>query len=101
ALGLVAALLAVGAALGREVATALATLRARALTPALHRRLAGWVRPRTYSDAEFFRADGTGEAWTSRRRQGLERLAASLRAAQPPSRGGAAAGGPTLFRSRL
>jgi glutamate-1-semialdehyde 2,1-aminomutase len=100
ALGLVAALLAVGAALG-EVATALATLRARALTPALHRRLAGWVRPRTYSDAEFFRADGTGEAWTSRRRQGLERLAASLRAAHPRSRAWAAEVGPSFSDLRF
>ena len=89
-LGLAAALLVVG----RRVMVALTTLRARSLTPALSRRLAYWVKPRSYSDAEFFRADGAGESWAARRRLGLERLAASLRAAYPRSRAWAAEVGP-------
>jgi glutamate-1-semialdehyde 2,1-aminomutase len=77
-----------------KIVVALWTLRARALAPALHRRLAYWVRPRSYSDAEFFRADGADEAWAARRRQGLERLAAGLRAAYPRSRAWATEVGP-------
>src|SRR5215475_4268057 len=73
-LGLVvgAALLAVGA---RRALTAVWTLRARALAPGLSRRLASWVRPRSYSDEDFFRADGAGEPIVARRRAGLDRLA--------------------------
>jgi glutamate-1-semialdehyde 2,1-aminomutase len=96
-----AAWLAVGAALvgvvlvvGRRVGSGLTTLRARSLLPTLYRRLAGWVRPRSYSDAEFFRADGAPEPWATRRRLGLERLAAGLRAAYPRSRAWAAEVGP-------
>jgi glutamate-1-semialdehyde 2,1-aminomutase len=101
ALGLLAGLVLLASALGRELTTALVTLRARSLTPALHRRLAGWVRPRAYSDVEFFRADGAGEPWASRRRQGLECLAASLRAAHPRSRAWAAEVGPSFSDLRF
>jgi len=101
ALVLLAALVVVGLALARPLAAALATVRARALAPTLHRRLATWVRPRSYSDAEFFRADGAGEPWASRRRQGLERLAASLRAAHPRSRAWAAEVGPSFSDLRF
>jgi glutamate-1-semialdehyde 2,1-aminomutase len=92
-LGLAAVLGIAAVALG-QIVGALATLRARALGPALHRRLARWVKPRSYPDAEFFRADGAGESWAARRRQGLERLAAGLRAAYPRSRAWAAEVGP-------
>src|SRR5262249_61723775 len=42
----------------RRAATAIRTLRARALTPALSRQLAWWGRPRRSSGVEFFLADG-------------------------------------------
>jgi glutamate-1-semialdehyde 2,1-aminomutase len=87
-------LVGVGLVMGRGVASALTTLRARSLLPMLYRRLAGWVRPRSYSDAEFFRADGAPEPWATRRRLGLERLAAGLRAAYPRSQAWAAEVGP-------
>jgi glutamate-1-semialdehyde 2,1-aminomutase len=92
-LGLTVAL-GIAALVLRRIVVGLRTLRARALAPALHRRLARWVRPRSYSDVEFFRADGADEPWTTRRRQGLERLAAGLRAAYPRSRTWAAEVGP-------
>ena len=93
-LALGAAALGLGLVGCRRALTALVTLRARALVPGLSRRLARLVRPRSYSDAEFFRADGAGEAWATRRRLGLERLAAGLRAAYPRSRAWAAEVGP-------
>ena len=80
-LALGAAALGLGLVGCRRALTAVMTLRARALVPGLSRRLARLVRPRSYSDAEFFRADGAGEMWATRRRLGLERLAAGLRAA--------------------
>jgi len=93
-LALAAVMLGLAVVASRRALAALTTLRARALAPGLYRRLAGWVRPRSYSDAEFFRADGVGERWATRRRLGLERLAASLRAAYPRSRAWAAEVGP-------
>jgi glutamate-1-semialdehyde 2,1-aminomutase len=65
--------------------TFLFTLRARALTPALLRGLSRWVRTHHYSDAQFFHADGAGELLVERRRAGIERLAAFLRAQYPES----------------
>ena len=64
----------------RRLVVALFTLRARALTPLLLRRLARWVRTLHYSDEQFFDADGAGEALVARRRQGLDRLSGALRA---------------------
>ncbi len=93
-LALAAVMLGLAVVASRRALAALTTLRARALAPGLYRRLAGWVRPRSYADAEFFRADGVGERWATRRRLGLERLAASLRAAYPRSRAWAAEVGP-------
>ena len=90
---LAAALLLVAFGL-RRLIVGLRTLPARALAPALHRRLAHWVRPRSYSDADFFRADGADATWAARRREGLERLADGLRAAYPRSRAWAAEVGP-------
>jgi glutamate-1-semialdehyde 2,1-aminomutase len=84
-LGLVVGL-AMAALGGRRIATALLTWRATAPMPALSRRLAGWVRPRSYSDDEFFRADGADDATVARRRAGIERLSARLRLAAPRSR---------------
>jgi glutamate-1-semialdehyde 2,1-aminomutase len=43
------------------------------------------VRTHHYSDAQFFQADGAGEPLIERRRAGLERLAAFLRAQYPES----------------
>jgi glutamate-1-semialdehyde 2,1-aminomutase len=70
----------------RRVATALRTLRALSLTPALSRRLAHWVRPRSYSDEQFFQADGVGPVTVASRQRGLERLAATLHEQYPASR---------------
>jgi len=87
--------LAVGAGIlllaARRVATALVTLRALSLTPALSRRLARWVRPRSYSDEQFFQADGVGPDAVADRRRGLERLGDSLREQYPASRAWGAA----------
>ena len=73
----------VAALVARRVAIALWTLRAMALTPAFSRRLSRWVRPRSYSDEDFFRADGAGEPWIERRRQGIDRLSSVLGARYP------------------
>src|SRR5207245_1141716 len=69
----------------RKLVAFLSTLRARALTPVLLRRLSRWVRTHHYSDAQFFQADGAGELLVSRRREGIERLGAFLRAQYPES----------------
>src|SRR5262245_21619338 len=61
------------------------TLRALALTPAMSRRLARWVKARDYGIDEFFDADGAGEPWREIRRRGLQRLAARLKDASPQS----------------
>jgi glutamate-1-semialdehyde 2,1-aminomutase len=82
-LGLCVAVAAVFAA--PRLVKLIATLRAQALTPLLLRRLSGWVRARHYTDAEFFQADGAGDAWVARRRAGLAQLAATLRAQSPAS----------------
>ena len=79
---IVAALVAAGlAALAApRIAAALWTVRAIALTPRLARVASRWVRARGYADEDFFQADGVGDAWARRRRDGLERLAGRLRA---------------------
>ena len=69
----------------RRAATAIRTLRARALTPALSRQLAWWVRPRSYSDDEFFLADGADERTVARRRAGINRLAHLFETQHPRS----------------
>jgi glutamate-1-semialdehyde 2,1-aminomutase len=61
------------------------TRRATAIQPRLARLVSGWLRARSYSDDEFFRADGAGEAWVERRRAALERLSALLQARHPKS----------------
>ena len=63
-----------------RVSRALATLRARALTPMMSRRLSTLVRGRPYEERELLGADGAGEPWITRRRTGLDRLAARVRA---------------------
>src|SRR5213592_1767352 len=73
----------VAALVARRAVTAFWTLRAMALTPTLSRRLSRWVKPRSYSEEEFFRADGAAEPWVERRQQGLARLASFLRARYP------------------
>ncbi|MGH7375763.1 MAG: aminotransferase class III-fold pyridoxal phosphate-dependent enzyme [Candidatus Rokuibacteriota bacterium] len=85
----------------RKAMIALQTLRARSLTPGLYRRLARWVRPQSYSDQDFFRADGAGESWAARRRLGLERLSAFLGAQYPRSRAWAAEVGPAFSDLRF
>jgi glutamate-1-semialdehyde 2,1-aminomutase len=92
-LALVPVLFTVGI-VSRKVMIALQTWPARSLTPMLYRRLARWVRPHSYSDEAFFRADGAPESWAARRRLGLERLSAFLGAQYPRSRAWAAEVGP-------
>jgi glutamate-1-semialdehyde 2,1-aminomutase len=75
----------------RKLMAARWTLRALALTPILSRRLARWVKPQSYSEDEFFRADGAGEPWIARRRRGLDRLSTLLRDRYPQSRAWASA----------
>jgi glutamate-1-semialdehyde 2,1-aminomutase len=64
----------------RRLTTVLLTAPAVALMPIVSRRLARWVRSRDYTDEELLRADGAGERWVERRRQGLDRLASTLQA---------------------
>jgi glutamate-1-semialdehyde 2,1-aminomutase len=70
----------------RRIVAARRTLRALALAPTLSRRLARWVKPHSYSEDEFFRADGASEPWVARRRRGLDRLSDLLRVRYPRSR---------------
>jgi glutamate-1-semialdehyde 2,1-aminomutase len=69
----------------RRLTTTLWTLRALAPVPALSRVLSRVVRARSYSDADFFRADGAPAPWVERRRQGLARLADLFRTRYPRS----------------
>jgi glutamate-1-semialdehyde 2,1-aminomutase len=61
---------------------------ARALSPApvLMRLLAPWARTRSYSDEEFFAADGAGTPLVERRKAALDRLAGVLRSRHARSR---------------
>src|SRR5262245_24053417 len=61
--------------IGRKLVTALLTLRAMALTPALARRLSQWVKACDYAEEEFVRADGAREPWIELRHKALDRLA--------------------------
>jgi glutamate-1-semialdehyde 2,1-aminomutase len=71
--------------LGRRIAVALLTLRARAITPALSRWLSRWVKRLDHSEDGLLRADGAPEEHIARRRRGLERLADRLRRRFPQS----------------
>jgi glutamate-1-semialdehyde 2,1-aminomutase len=66
--------------LGQRVATFALTVRARALAPAMARRLSRWVRTRDYTGDSFYAADGADVDRVEARRTGLERLAATIRA---------------------
>src|SRR5262249_27811209 len=59
----------------RRLIRSLRTLRALALVPVMSRRLSRWVKARDYSEDELLQADGAGQPWIERRRQGLNRLA--------------------------
>ena len=85
---LIASVVCAGMALlaARRAAIAARTLRAAALTPRLSRYLSGWVRARSYSDEQFFRADGAGEPWIERRKAGIDRLSSLFEAKHPRSR---------------
>ena len=78
AAGLVAAVRA-----GRRAVDVLLTLRATAWSAILARRLSRLVKSRDYDAAAFFDADGAGESWATRRREGLDRLARHLNARYP------------------
>jgi glutamate-1-semialdehyde 2,1-aminomutase len=78
ALGLVLCLF-IAAVTARRAVTALWTLRALAWAPVLSRHLARWVTPRSYSDEQFFRADGAEEPWVKRRQAAIDRLARFFR----------------------
>jgi len=69
----------------RRLSRAIWTRRATALQPRLARLLAGRLTGRSYSDDEFFRADGAGDIWAERRRAALDRLAGLLRMRHPKS----------------
>jgi glutamate-1-semialdehyde 2,1-aminomutase len=58
----------------RGIASRARTLSAISMTPMLSRLLARWAKPPSYSDEEFFRADGAGAPWVERRRAGIDRL---------------------------
>jgi glutamate-1-semialdehyde 2,1-aminomutase len=69
----------------RRLVTAFWMLRAVAATPARARQLSRWVRTRSYSDDEFFQADGAPTMWVERRRRGIARLAEFFRTQYPQS----------------
>ena len=69
----------------RRLTTAFWTLRALAATPGLSRALSRWVKARSYSDEDFFRADGAPAPWVERRRHGIARLAGFFRTHYPQS----------------
>ena len=71
--------------LGRRFRLTLLTLRGRAWTPTLSRILSRLVRSNDYSEKAFFRADGADENWVTRRRRGLDRLAAHFQSEYPRS----------------
>jgi glutamate-1-semialdehyde 2,1-aminomutase len=79
-LGLVAVVL--GA---RKAAVAISTLRATAFTPLLSRRLSRWVKTRSYSDEEFFSADGAAEPCIARRKSAIQRLSRYFQEQHPQS----------------
>jgi glutamate-1-semialdehyde 2,1-aminomutase len=61
------------------------TWRATAWSPVIARGLSRFFKARHYSDETFHCADGAGEPWITRRREGLDRLARQLREAYPAS----------------
>ncbi|HWW83906.1 MAG TPA: aminotransferase class III-fold pyridoxal phosphate-dependent enzyme [Vicinamibacterales bacterium] len=54
------------------------TFQAVAFIPLLSRRLSPWVKSRDLTEDELLRADGAGDSWVERRREGLDRLATRL-----------------------
>ena len=76
-LGLAVALL-VAIVVARKAWTAFWTIRALAFTPLVLRRLAPWIRLRSFADEEFFQADGADPATVDRRQRAIERLARHL-----------------------
>src|SRR5262249_13938610 len=83
-LALVAALLLLRLTVRRS-ADLLLTWRATAWSPVIARALSRFFKARHYSEEAFYRADGAGEPWITRRRAGLERLARQLRETYPAS----------------
>jgi glutamate-1-semialdehyde 2,1-aminomutase len=69
----------------RKLWTTWWTVRALAWTPLLSRRLARWVNARSYSDEDFFRADGAAAAWVARRTAAIDGLATFFRTQHPRS----------------
>ena len=69
----------------RRLWVTLTTLRALALMPTASRWLSNWVKSSDYSEAEFLRADGAGEAWAGLRGKALQRLSNLLNGQQPKS----------------
>jgi glutamate-1-semialdehyde 2,1-aminomutase len=64
----------------QKIITAILTLRAQALAPALSRRISSLVKSLDYSDREFLSADGVGERWIQVRQEAIDRLARFLQA---------------------
>ncbi len=75
----------VAARYARKAIDVALTLRATAWSPLMARVLSRVVKARHYDAASFFDADGAGEPWAARRREGLDRLASELRARYPRS----------------
>jgi glutamate-1-semialdehyde 2,1-aminomutase len=64
----------------RALVRGVVTFRALAWVPTVSRYLSRWVKARHYTEDEVVCADGAGQPWVERRRQGLNRLASSLEA---------------------
>jgi glutamate-1-semialdehyde 2,1-aminomutase len=69
----------------RALGRAPLTLRAVAWKAPFSRHLSHWVRSRDYLGDAFYLADGASRRWLERRREGLERLATTLREQAPDS----------------
>src|SRR5690349_18978427 len=75
----VAAVVAVAAfALLEFLFKSIKTFQALAFVPLLSRRMSPWVKSRDLTEDELLRADGAGDSWVERRREGLDRLASRL-----------------------
>src|SRR5262249_51846781 len=66
--------------IGRRLAIVASTLPAVAFVPVVARMLSKRLHACHYDEEALLRADDAGDAWVRRRREGLDRLASTLRA---------------------